>query len=34
VDADAFKARLRELPAPDQVPIQCQLPLVVEFYSR
>jgi small subunit ribosomal protein S4 len=34
VDADAFRARLRELPTPDQVPIQCQLPLVVEFYSR
>jgi small subunit ribosomal protein S4 len=34
VDADAFKARLRELPTPEQVPIQCQLPLVVEFYSR
>lgn len=34
VEADAFRARLRELPTPDQVPIQCQLPLVIEFYSR
>ncbi|HEU4647985.1 MAG TPA: 30S ribosomal protein S4 [Gemmatimonadales bacterium] len=34
VDTDAFRARLRELPTPDQVPIQCQLPLVIEFYSR
>jgi small subunit ribosomal protein S4 len=34
VDHDAIWARLRELPTPHQVPIQCQLPLVVEFYSR
>jgi ribosomal protein S4 len=27
-------ARLRELPDATQVPVMCQLPLVVEFYSR
>jgi small subunit ribosomal protein S4 len=27
-------ARLRELPEATQIPVTCQLPLVVEFYSR
>lgn len=27
-------ARLRELPEATQIPVICQLPLVVEFYSR
>jgi small subunit ribosomal protein S4 len=34
VTPDEFKARLRELPSPDQVPVVCTLPLVIEYYSR
>jgi small subunit ribosomal protein S4 len=34
LDAEQFRARLREMPAVDQVPILCALPLVVEYYSR
>lgn len=34
VAAGEFRARLRELPSPDQVPIVCSLPLVIEYYSR
>lgn len=34
VDADNFRARLRELPSAEQVPVMCTLPLVVEYYSR
>ena len=29
-----LEATLRELPEATQIPVICQLPLVVEFYSR
>jgi small subunit ribosomal protein S4 len=34
LDASRASARLREVPAGSQVPVLCQLSLVVEFYSR
>lgn len=34
VDDSGYKATLRSLPRRDEVPVICDVPLVVEFYSR
>jgi small subunit ribosomal protein S4 len=34
LNAEAFSAKLRELPEPDQIPVLCSVALVVEYYSR
>ncbi|HEU5169072.1 MAG TPA: 30S ribosomal protein S4 [Gemmatimonadales bacterium] len=34
VTSEEFKARLREQPGQEQIPVLCAVPLVVEFYSR
>lgn len=34
LDKDARKVRLRELPTREQIPVLCEVQLVVEFYSR
>ena len=34
LEADARSVRVRELPEREQIPIQCETSLVIEFYSR
>jgi len=34
VDREAFSIKLARLPMPHEVPVQCNLAMVVEFYSR
>lgn len=34
LNKEQFSARLLRLPTREEVPIQCEIPLVVEFYSR
>ena len=34
LDRDARKARIREIPEREQIPVQCEASLVIEYYSR
>ena len=34
LDRDARKARVREIPEREQIPVQCEASLVIEYYSR
>jgi small subunit ribosomal protein S4 len=34
LDRDARSIRVRELPEREQIPVQCETSLVIEYYSR
>jgi len=34
LDRDARKVRIREIPEREQIPVQCEASLVIEYYSR
>jgi ribosomal protein S4 len=34
LDRDAKSIRVREMPEREQIPIQCETSLVIEYYSR